>query len=363
MTTKQIAGSEQDFQLVTRIHAAGSQEGIGRVLGRRAEAAYGWQPRPIDPELGRARHEWFAEHWPQHHARLRGLAGGRLRDDLEYDGLSGLPQGCSALWVPPSASTDGHGRIGRTYDFFPWTTSEIMHETFPLPGELPMASRPHVITTVPDDGLASTVVSMSDLDGCMDGVNEAGLAVALLIQDFAGAEPPEETGAQVGVNSVQLPRFLLDTCESAAEAKRALAGLRHYDFGMPLHYIVADAAGEAFVWEGGRAFETGGGPLCVTNHPLHEHPDPLALPPDSARTFGSFGRLRSLYEASRGGPMSPEELRASLAEVSCGQDQVLRTLWTTVFDTTERTMAVRFYLGDGEKEPRYSEELLFTCGV
>lgn len=56
----------------------------------------------------------------------------------------------------------------------------------------PMASRPYVITTVPDDGPAATVLTMSTVDGAMEGVNEAGLAVALLLADVENAEQAKQ---------------------------------------------------------------------------------------------------------------------------------------------------------------------------
>ncbi|MCK2217603.1 C45 family autoproteolytic acyltransferase/hydrolase [Actinomadura sp. ATCC 31491] len=369
-----VAGGKDDFQLVHHLTLSGGQFEIGRALAEEARRL-GWSPYPVDPVVGRARRTWFERHWPQQHARMDGAAAALgldpEQDELALDGLayvpglSGVPEGtgCSALWIPPSAAADGHGRIGRNYDFFPTTTSEIMGGS-PRPGELPMASRPYVITTLPDEGPATTVITMNELDGCMDGVNAAGLAVMLLVADFESAAPPESTAPQVGVSSVQLPRFLLETCENTDQAKQALLGAKQYDHGMPLHYLVADANGRAFVWERGRdggehIVEFGDGPLCVTNHLLHRNPDPMHLPPDGPGSFRTYHRLRTLYERSKGATMSGEDLRAALREVAQPEDPAapFRTLWSTVFDTAERTLSTRFYLGDGRP---CSEELVFS---
>ncbi|MEV4217966.1 C45 family peptidase [Nonomuraea sp. NPDC049725] len=368
MTITQIAGGRGDFQTVHHLTVGGSQEEIGRRLTEEARRL-GWQPQRIDPVVSRARRTWFERHWPQHHARMDGAAQALgldpEQDELALDGLSVIPggSGCSALWCPPSAAPDGHGRAGRNYDFFTLTTSEFMGRES-TPGELPIASRPYVITTVPDEGLASTVITMNELDGCMDGINEAGLAVMLLIADIEHTTPPETADPQVGLGSVQLPRFLVDTCENVEQAKQALLGAKHYDHGAPLHYLVADARGGAFVWERGRdgtehVIEVGDGPLCVTNHLLHRNPDPMNLPQDGEASFGTYGRLRTLYERSKGVLMSPDDLRASLASVAvpAGTEGPWRTIWTTVFDTHDRTLSTRFYLGD---EAGYSEELVFT---
>ncbi|MFC5814420.1 C45 family autoproteolytic acyltransferase/hydolase [Nonomuraea harbinensis] len=365
MNITQVAGGRDDFQLVRHMTVEGGQTEIGRRLTEEA-LRLGWRPQPSHPTVNRARRAWFERHWPQQHARMDGAAEALGldpdQDELALDGLGYVPAGsaCSALWVPPSASADGHGRIGRNYDFFTLTTSEVMGGD-PAPGEPPMASRPYVITTVPDDGLASTVITMSDLDGCMDGINEAGLAVTLLIADIDQASPPENVSPQVGLSSVQLPRFLVETCETAEQAKQALLCAKQYDHGTPLHYLVADAHGGAFVWERGRdgsehVVEFGGGPLCVTNHLLHRNPDPMALPADTENTLGTYGRLRALYERSKGVTLSGRDLRDSLEAVRQPESGPFRTLWSTVFDTAERTLSASFYLG----AERYTEELVFS---
>ncbi|MEV4471475.1 C45 family peptidase [Nonomuraea sp. NPDC049504] len=366
MNITQVAGGRQDFQLVRHMTVRGGQIGIGRRLTDEA-LRLGWRPRPVDPTVNRARRTWFERHWPQHHARMDGAAEALGldpdQDELALDGLGYVPTGsaCSALWVPPSASADGHGRMARNYDFFTLTASEF-NGGAPGPDELPMAARPYVITTIPDDGLASTVITMSDLDGCMDGINEAGLAVTLLIADIENTEPPQDTTPQVGLSSLQLPRFLIDTCATVEQAKQALLCAKQYDHGAPLHYLVSDAHGGAFVWERGangteHIVEVGDGPLCVTNHQLHRHPDPMALPADTEETLGTYGRLRALYEHSKGVTMSERDMCDGLEAVRAPEFGPFRTLWRTVFDTTERTLSSSFYLGDG----RYTDELVFSA--
>lgn len=372
MDIKQIAGSRNDFQLVRHLTVTGSQFEIGRALAEEARRL-GWAPVPGDPAVNRARMAWFERHWPQHHARMDGAAAvlglDPNQDDLVLDGQYGLPvdSGCSALWCPPSASSDGHGRIGRNYDFFTLTTGEVMGGAA-APGELPMAARPHVITTLPDEGLASTVITMMDLDGCMDGINEAGLSVALLMADVATAEPPQDSTAQVGLGQLHLPRFLMDTCANAEQAKQALLGAKQYDHGLPCHYLVADASGRAFVWERGsdgreHIVDLGDAPLCVTNHLLHRHPDPMNLPEDTELTFDTFRRLRTLHERSKGVTMSPDDLRESMRAVQVDADPAKpwRTTWSSVFDTADRTLSTRFYLGDGPDGPRYTEEVVLSA--
>jgi hypothetical protein len=377
-TRELVAGGPGDFMAVRHLVVSGSQVEIGRALAEEARDRYGWRPAPADPTIARARRDWFERHWPQHHARTTGAAEvagvAPDADEVHLDGLTGVPTGsaCSATWCAPSTTTDGHTLVGRNYDFFTVGQRQLvamMSGDAPPEQEPPMASRPCVVTSVPDDGPATTVLTMNELDGCMEGVNEHGLAVALLVADAEHTGPPVEAGPQVGLNPVQLPRFVLDTCEDAEQAKRALLAAKQYDLGTPLHYLIADPAGRAFVWERGdggveHVVEPDGGSLCVTNHPLHRPADPGAPARDGVKTMLTHRRLEALSELTESGPMSPARLRDALDEVRFDARRAealpLRTLWRTVFDLDERTMATRFYLGDAaDGEPRYSPEAVF----
>jgi acyl-CoA:6-aminopenicillanic acid acyl transferase len=393
-TTAEIAaGGGADFMTVQHVTASGSQAEIGRALAEQARRAYGWTPQPADPVKARARRAWFARHWPQHLARMVGAAeasGLDPEDDTVYlDGAGGIPNGsaCSASYYPPRSTTDGRAVLGRNYDFFTTSATAMfaMLNGDPAPDdgtELPMSARPHVITSVPDDGPATTVLTMNELDGAMEGVNEHGLAVALLIADAETVSAPVDAGPQVGLANAQLPRFLLDTCATAAEALDALLGAKQYDLGVPLHYLVGDRSGDAFVWERGpggdehavrpdaRGTAAGGvgghSALCVTNHLVHRHPDPADLPADNAETMLSYQRYRTLSERGAGAGLSGAAMREALDAVSfdarTAAGYPIRTLWRTVFDLERRTMATAFYLGDAlDGTPRYSPELEFTA--
>jgi hypothetical protein len=70
--------------------------------------------------------------------------------------------------------------------------------------------------------------------------------VALVIADAESAGASAVAGPQVGLSSTQLPRFVLDTCATAAAAAEALLDAKQHDLGLPLHYLVADPSGDAF---------------------------------------------------------------------------------------------------------------------
>jgi hypothetical protein len=380
VTTEIIAGESADFMTVSHVVASGSQVEIGRALAEQARRVYDWTPAPADPVKARARRAWFARHWPQHLARMRGAAdvlGVDLEaDEVHLDGLTGLPGGsaCSASYYPPAATADGRAVLGRNYDFFTTSATALfaLMSGTPVPaGDEPaMSARPHVLTSVPDDGPATTLITMNELDSCMEGINEHGLAVALLIADAESVSEPVDAGPQVGLASGQLPRFLLDTCASAAEALDALLGAKQYDLGAPLHYLVADASGDAFVWERGpggdeHAVRSDAGALCVTNHPVYRHSDPADLPADNVETLLTYQRYRTLSARSAGAGLSGERMREALDAVRCDASTEvpypIRTLWRTVFDLDRTTMSTHFYLGDApDGAPRYSPELEFA---
>jgi hypothetical protein len=376
-----VAGGPGDFMTVRHLVLRGSQTEIGRALAREVRARSDWAPTAIDPLISRARRTWFERNWPQHHARENGIAAefGVDADSgaLLLDGLSALPAGagCSAAWTPASAAPDGHARVGRNWDFFIQSREELFDmmagRQTASAGAPPWASRPYVLTTIPDDGLASTVIAMSELDCCSEGINESGLVVVLLAAGFEDAAPEEAAGPQAGLNPMQIPRFLLETCENVEQAKVALLAAKQYDAGVPCHFLVADASGGAFLWERGAGdaehiLPASDGPFCVTNHLLHKYPDLADLPADTEGTFRTYERVRTLTGEVAGISSSGERLRGALDQVAFegSQPGPWRTLWQTVFDLEERTMAIRFYLGDGQDgRLRQSDEVTFGPGA
>jgi hypothetical protein len=379
VTTEIVAGGNADFMTVRHVVASGRQADIGGALALEAQRAYGWTPAPADPVKARARRAWFARHWPQHLARMRSAAQALGldpdSDEVYLDGAGGIPLGsaCSASYYPPAVTVDGRGVLGRNYDFFTTSATELFAmlaggQAAPS-GEMPMSARPYVITSIPDDGPATTLITMNELDGCMEGINEHGLAVVLNLADAENASGPVDAGPQVGVSSGQLPRFLLDTCRTAEEAKAALLGAKQYDLGIALHYLVCDPSGVAFVWERGpggdeHIVEADGGALCMTNHPLHRHRDEAALPEDTVETMLTYQRFRTIADRSAGTGLSATRMREALdavrVDAATDTPYPVRTLWRTVLDLERRAMVTRFYLGDApDGAPRYSPELEF----
>ncbi len=376
-TTTVIAGGQPgDFLTVRHLRAGGTPREIGRALAAAADAIHGSAAAPVptdDPVVEAARRDWFAAHYPAHRQRMLGVADhfGLDPDDLgvSYDwlGTYPLPAGCSVAFYPGEGTKDGHGVLSRNFDF-PTATLTQMIAAPPLAGERPLAADPWVVETYPDNGYASVTVGIMDVMGAMDGINEAGLTVALLA-DNETPEPEPTGGPRVGLAEQQVVRYLLETCATVAEAKRALLVAKHYYFFTPCHFIVADRSGASFVWEHSprRNRETivegdprSHGRLVCTNHLLHRWPDPALLPTDSgpmgtaARTYH---RWRTLDAAvGEGAVFDRADIRDQFAAVAFRAPvEGARTFWHALYDVDDASVEVSFYLRDVGGHSAYTD--------
>ena len=340
----------------------GSNREIGEDLALLARDVHGVRPAPGgDPLVTRARRRWYQREWPAHYERMRGVAevhGIDVHDDSVELGLLpwlGSPPapGCSVAWLPAATTAGGHPTLSRNYDFPTGTLTEILGGDA-QPGELPMTSRPYVVETRPTDGGPACLFlcAYELLGGCIDGVNSEGLVVALLADDESGAADPSLAPA-VGLNEIQLLRFVLETCAGTAEAREALLSAKQHYMFLPCHFLVADASGDSFVWERTsnreHLVEGRGEVQVVTNHPLHGRASLDDLP-DEDGPSGTYARARRLTAAvaARTGPLSTEDIKAAHACVHREQPGApVRTLWHGIYDAAERSLEVSFYLGEG----------------
>jgi predicted choloylglycine hydrolase len=379
-TIDTLIGGTGDFLRVRHLRAEGSQREIGRALAAAAEDAHGEaaSPRRTDPQVEVVRRQWFDGHHPAHAERIRGVADHFGIDPtdpsvaLDWLGTYDLPAGCSVAFYPGTGTKDGHGLLSRNFDFPTATFTQIVGLP-PLPDERPLAADPWVVELHPDSGYASVVVGIMDLMGGMDGINEAGLAVALLADNET--PEPEPTGApQVGLSEQQVVRYLLDNCATVDEAKQALMLAKHYYFFTPCHFVVADRSGRSFVWEHSprRNREvivdqdpaTSGRIVC-TNHLLHRWPDPAQLPtddgPDGTAAL-TYARWRTLDEATADGAVvDRDDIREQFAAVRfTAPIQEARTFWHALYDVDDASAEVSFFLHDLDGTSRYSRPMRFA---
>lgn len=374
-TTSTIAGGRPgDSVTVRHLRVGGSPREIGRTLAAAAEGAHGSAagPRRADPMLEEVRRQWFAAHYPSHRERLVGVADhfGLDPDDtrwsLDWLGNYRLPAGCSAAFYPGSGTKDGHGLLSRNFDFPTATMSEIVG----VPAEhdeRPLAADPWVVELVPDDGYASVVVGIMDVMGAMDGINEAGLSVALLA-DNETPEPEPTGGARVGLSEQQIARYLLDTCATVEDAKRALLAAKHYYSFTPCHYMVADRHGSSFVWEHSarrnrehivEPSADAGGRLVCTNHLLHRWPDPREHrehhDPIGTAAFSHHRWSTLTHAIDSGAVVDRTDIRDQFATVRFAAPFAgVRTFWHSIYDVDSSTADLSFYTHDDDGVSQYT---------
>jgi hypothetical protein len=286
-------------------------------------------------------------------------------DTLDLATLDGIPvaPGCSTVWTSSRANADGHARVSRNLDFSTETVSEFLGQSR-QPGEVPVFSRPYLIETYPDDAHASIIAVVGDLSGCLDGINEHGLVVALLSDDESAtihnvATRPSLT-PQAGLNELHLLRYLLETCATAAEAKEALFSTKQYDQYAVAHYLIADED-HAFVWERDThnaeyAVDADRDSLFVTNYLLHRRDSPTDVPadiPNDAAASNMYLRARMLNDRVTGKLLTGRQLWAALEAVrfdpqfdAHNPGRQVRTLWHSQYDIEHRSATFEFYLGD-----------------
>jgi hypothetical protein len=265
--------------------------------------------------------------------------------------------GCSTVFYPGAFTASGHATLSRNYDFSTGTFAEMLGGEAPK-GARPMDADAYVMEVHPDEGYASLYVCAYDLlSGALDGINSAGLTVALLADEESVGETYRASSVQAGLNQLEVPRLLLETCADVDEAKAALLQQRQYCLFLPAHFIVGDRSGRSFVWEYGDAHdrthvtEGGGKPQVVTNHALYRYKstDEFPKPCAPGSSYGRYLRMQSAIGDLKDKCTLDEMKRINdgvRATGSEGSRAPNRTLWHALYDCEDRTLDVDFYLGE-----------------
>ncbi len=382
-----VAGAPDTFAELRHLVLRGTHREIGEAVGNLARTELGVDKtaRWNDPDVTAIQAVWLAEHWPEHYQRSLGAAaafGAEPNDteqDFTYLHYDWAVPGCSNCFYPPSTTADGHAILSRNYDFTTGTVFELMGQPAPA-GTRPATSRPFIIETHPADGHSTLMMACYELlGGALDGINSAGLSVALMatVEVLRGGGPPPLFRNSVGLCETQLIRFLLERARTAEEARELLETHPQFAMWVPCHFMVADASGDSFLWSTHIAADPvrieghTGRPLCATNH-VPEHP--LADIPQRVESEGRLARFeRAVAEvrgqtgrATREGIIDASRTVAADAPAGEGQYQAVspaRTLWHAIYDLKTRSLSVDFYLGEGsENEIRRSPYLEFGLG-
>jgi predicted choloylglycine hydrolase len=371
-----IAGGPDKSLEVRHLVLHGTNQQIGKALAEIAKERYGVTlQRAADPEQVRAMRTFLANNYPILLERMRGVAAafGKSVDDDNYDftslGFIDLKAGCSIAQLPPSSTTDGKSVVSRDYDF---TTGNLSFG-FLSPGTLHPTARPYLLELHPDKGYASiSMVAYDLLSGVIDGINSEGLTVTMAQDNDIfddGMEPTRQPA--VGMGELQIQRLLLDTCANVDEAKEALMATKQYYQYVPVHYLVADRYGNAFVWEYSKnhnkefIIENPGQPLVMTNFTMHTRLENGHVPtPEKARPVCK--RYAYLMEKLSAGHLDDKMIRefhrtcdAQLSQAAEPSRPPMRTFWNALYYPEDRRVRVSYYLGEEPYpgEPRLVKQI------
>ncbi len=397
VSNKVILAKQPDtYMEVRHIVISGTNREIGKALGDIAREWLGVKlTRYAATVYAKANRRYMERNYPILAKRMKGVAksyGISDNDDtyvtsyLMYD--MG-PFSCSALYLPPSVTADGHPLFVQSVDFYT-TTLRKMLGMEPVDSDRNMFSRNFVMELYPDKGYSSLVLGTWDfLNGAQSGMNSEGLVVAMLAdnngpkQDMTRPDLGDESGG--GLTIFQLFRLVLDTCSTLDEAKIALLNNKLLPGFEPSHLIVSDNKGGSFIFEHsskdllGYITDNGGNPQIMTNHAVHKYPNVSSFPEVPAKaTYNSFYRYRALHDYIQGHPekFSFNDARHALTLVQAHTHDTdegaafptpCRTMWPLVWDMTKRTVEVSFYLKDGNVDTAtgvpqllFSEPFTFT---
>ena len=176
---------------------------------------------------------------------------------------------------------------------------------------------------------------------CMDGLNEAGLAAAIL--EIKAKATRQSTG-RTPITPPVAVRAILDSCATVDEALTLLSAYDMRDLLFTnYHYQLADARGNTAIVEyvGGEMHvirpESAGGCLALTNFFLTEGGD-------NRREMGRdrFETIRDTLERGRGEMTEAEAMallqRCELCYHHKWMPHMVTTVWSAVYNCTERTM-------------------------
>jgi predicted choloylglycine hydrolase len=349
-----IAGSESDFMLVKHYVIKGTNYEIGESIAEIAKRMHLSLNTHSDPVRNKLRTQYFKMNYPIHYERMKGIAAGFGADCNNFaNNISEIPNlpiktNCSVVFYPKNKTQNNHNLLSRNFDF---PTGNLQMQKCEG-NELPVYSRPIIFEVYPDTGYSSLYICSGELaGGVFDGINSQGLSVAILGD---GGRPndgllPEP---EIGLHELLIMRYLLDNCKNTAEAKEALLYLKQYYSFAPLHYIIADNEGHSFIFEFSRMRNQshvidGTGIQCITNHLISDQ-TPGQTPGESKYRLELLERLTSGDKK-----YTLEEIKNINSQVSPPLTQnygpnlaPCRTLWHSIYDMDEKSLMVKFYLGE-----------------
>jgi penicillin V acylase-like amidase (Ntn superfamily) len=197
----------------------------------------------------------------------------------------------------------------------------------------------------------------------MDGMNEAGLVVALMWLD--GTEYPIED-ARPALTVLEWIQYQLDHYATVAEVLENAEKVRISRRGTPLHYLVADATGATATIEflGGGLVVHNGNSLPTANLTNHSYEQSVRYLnqrrsiPSGAGSLERFARTAMLMRQSSDGRPVVDQAFDILRSVA----QPGWTRWSVVYDLKKRSVAWTTLTNPERRGFRFNE-IDFSCSA
>ena len=245
---------------------------------------------------------------------------------FHYMASSAAVSGCSHMVVHPSISENGHIYVGRNYELNP-NDEDLCLYTTRIRGKAR-----HV-------GFSTLFI------GRLDGINEHGIVITM----SAGTNPPQREKWQ-GFDFWVFTRAVLDNCHSVREAVELFdeAPLSCYT-----NFLIADPSGEAVLIELAGSHKaihwiSRDEPILISNN---FYCLPEMQPDNLGRDLSNFTCMREAIQtwaAANRPNITPDSIKSILMkEYPNGcfcpfYKQGVGTLWSMVFDVTEKSVQLTF---------------------
>lgn len=353
---KSLITSFQEKMHLCHIVAEGANEDIGYRLGRLAKDAHNIDKfTNIEPSIVESQYDYLKRRYPEHYARMSGFAkayGKSLSDydcDFSYFGQTPNGTACSAVYYPPAITSTRRGYISRNLDFSIPKDLQLEKPIFPF-------KHTYIVEMYPESCYPSISLFCFEVFGlALEGINSEGLSVVHLADADTSIDHESLSTKQTkrGFNEFLPIQYLLDTCSTANEAMNALKQMDHYHVAIPVHLLIADKQGDAFVFEYSpngtqKVFIQGSvtSPLMVTNFQLNRLSDTTMTEKMELRAVeNGLDRYRILEKRIDRiqFPITEQLIQETNAAVyvrSDSEDNHERTIYHCIYDTSSCSVKI-----------------------
>lgn len=252
--------------------------------------------------------------------------------------------GCTAF----ALTGDGGTLMGRNYDF-KFDTSALLVHCAPSDGyeSIGLCALDNLHANSPLESMKKRLACLAAPFVCLDGINEKGVSIAVLILDSI---PTRQHRGKPAISTSMAIRLVLDRAATTQEAVDLLDSYDMYaSAGRDHHFFICDASGDS------RAIEYDCDSETREMHatPARQMTNFFVMHKDKVTQVGKNGRyghgldrydavVRLLDGAGQGDDeraLAWEALKASSQEPN-PYDITSNTQWSVVFDNTARTASI-----------------------